>query len=167
MSAIYWIEENTDHRLAIVARPRGGDWLEDELSRMKKAGLDVLVSLLTPAEEEELGLREEHACAARLGIEFLSYPIPDRETPDNRPAFQEFAATISERIATGRRAGVHCRGSIGRATILTAAVLMQQGWTADAALNAIAHTRGCPVPDTPAQREWIRSHQQSWTPLSP
>ncbi len=33
-------------RLAIVTRPRGGDWLEDETAGWQQVGLDVIVSLL-------------------------------------------------------------------------------------------------------------------------
>jgi hypothetical protein len=32
------VETGNQLRLAIVPRPRGGDWLEDELDQMKRAG---------------------------------------------------------------------------------------------------------------------------------
>ena len=34
----FWIETGNAMRLAIVPRPRGGDWLEDEAISMKNAG---------------------------------------------------------------------------------------------------------------------------------
>jgi len=40
-------------RLGIAARPRGGDWLIDELRSWRKAGVHVVVSLLTPDEERD------------------------------------------------------------------------------------------------------------------
>jgi hypothetical protein len=43
--------------LAIVLRPRGGDWLDDEVDRIKRAGVDVLVSMLQADEAAELGLQ--------------------------------------------------------------------------------------------------------------
>ena len=43
-------------RLAIAPRPRGGDWLEDDVRLLQRAGVDVIVSALTPVEAEELGL---------------------------------------------------------------------------------------------------------------
>jgi hypothetical protein len=46
----FWIETGNKLRLAIVPRPRGGDWLNHEMSLMKEAGVDVLVSML-PADE--------------------------------------------------------------------------------------------------------------------
>ena len=52
----FWVETDNQIRVAIVPRPRGGDWLEDEVSQMKRAGVDVLVSMLPPDEATELGL---------------------------------------------------------------------------------------------------------------
>jgi len=37
-----------------MARPRGGDWLQDEILALKRSGISILVSLLTPEEEDEL-----------------------------------------------------------------------------------------------------------------
>jgi hypothetical protein len=51
----FWVETGNQLRLAIVPRPRGGDWLEDELDQMKRAGVDVLVSMLQVDEAAELG----------------------------------------------------------------------------------------------------------------
>ena len=53
---LYWIEGPWPGRLAIVPRPRGGEWLEDEIRSWKQAGVNVVVSLLTNDEITELGL---------------------------------------------------------------------------------------------------------------
>ena len=57
----YLIEGPWPGRLAIVPRPRGGDWLEDEVRAWKEMGFDVVVSLLTRDELDELGLVAEAA----------------------------------------------------------------------------------------------------------
>jgi hypothetical protein len=36
---IFWIQGDPPASLAIVLRPRGGDWLEEELLRMKYGGI--------------------------------------------------------------------------------------------------------------------------------
>src|SRR6185295_4029650 len=43
--------------------------------------VDVVVSLLEPSEVHELELREQGTLCAEHGIEFRSFPIPDRGTP--------------------------------------------------------------------------------------
>jgi hypothetical protein len=77
----YWIEGPWKGRLAIVPRPRGGDWLEDEIHSWHEAGLDTVVSLLTTHEIEEFDLGSEERLSKAQGIEFISFPILDREVP--------------------------------------------------------------------------------------
>jgi len=155
MKDIYWIGEPAETRLAIVPRPRGGDWLEDDLSRLKRAGIDVLVSMLTDEESVELGLAFEKELAERAGLVFCRYPIPDRSTPADLAGFRAMVKELAEAIVRGQKVGAHCRGCIGRATIVTASVLIARGWAAERALREIEAARGCVVPDTPAQRCWI------------
>jgi protein-tyrosine phosphatase len=159
MQTIYWIGDEATPRLAIVARPRGGDWLADELGGLKRAGLDVLVSMLTPEENDELGLTLEQSIAERAGLDFRAYPIPDRTTPSEFLQFQRFISELSKLVALGRRVGVHCRGSIGRSTVVAAAILITLGWRSNEALRAIEKARGCRVPDTEEQRRWIEKFE--------
>ena len=155
MQEIYWIRSDDPLRVAIVARPRGDDWLETDLSRLKNGGIEGIVSLLTAPEAEELGLAEESAIATSLGLSFFSFPIPDRTVPPDRDAFSAFVANLAAEVTRGRAVGVHCRGSIGRSTVTAASLLVHLGWKAEAALNEIEIARGCLVPDTPEQRAWI------------
>lgn len=159
MTEIFWIDGNPPPTLAIVLRPRGTD-LEDELNYLKQGGIQTLVSLLEEEEASWLGLADEPAIAARLGLEFLSFPIPDTHVPSNRAAFREFIAGIVNRLRHGESIGVHCRGSIGRATVTAAAALIHLGWKPAAALTAIQKARGCTVPDTEEQQRWILGYEQ-------
>jgi protein-tyrosine phosphatase len=154
-SEIFWIDGNPPSGLAIVLRPRGGDWLEDELLRMKRAGITTLVSLLEAEEALELGLGEEGMLATTVGLTFLQHPIPDRHTPPNSAGFRLFVKTLAERLQAGERIGVHCRGSIGRASITAACTLVHLGLNPEKALASIEAARGCTIPDTPEQRDWI------------
>jgi protein-tyrosine phosphatase len=152
---IHWIEGNPLPRLAIVIRPQGDDQLEDELRRIKHGGIDTIVSLLEPFEADFLGLADEQATAERVGLKFLSYPIPDGTVPRDVVRFRSFVRGIADRLAADERIGVHCRGSIGRATITAACALVHRGWKASDALEAIAEARGFAVPDTLEQEDWI------------
>jgi protein-tyrosine phosphatase len=152
---IFWIEGNPPAPLAIVLRPRGDDWLVDELRRMKQGGIDTLVSLLEENEAIMLGLAEEGPLAEEIGLQFLSFPIPDTQIPSDRASFRSFVAGLADRLRAGKPIGVHCRGSIGRATVTAACTLIQLGWSPKAALAAIAAARGLDVPDTQEQLEWI------------
>ncbi len=54
---LYWIDGPWRGKLAIAARPRGGDWIADEIASWRGSGVDVIVSLLTAEEERDLELR--------------------------------------------------------------------------------------------------------------
>jgi protein-tyrosine phosphatase len=152
---IFWVETDDARRLAIVPRPRGGDWLEDELARMKGAGVDVLVSMLEPGEAEELGLSRESQLCKAVGILFRSFPIPDRETPQSTVLFFQFVDELRAEIRAGHGIAVHCRASIGRSSLLLAALLTAEGFTPQEAFKRLTKARGVEVPDTPDQVRWV------------
>lgn len=159
MKDIYWIQHENQPKLAIVSRPRGGDWLEDDVSKMRQHGIDVLVSMLTSEESRELGLANEKAVAEQLGISFRWFSIPDRTVPEDAREFREFIQILADDIHKGQRVGIHCRACIGRATITAASILHALGWSSASALSLVEEARGCPVPDTAEQRNWILCFQ--------
>jgi len=78
---IYWIANVPNGRLAIVGRPRSGDWLHDEICEWKAAGLTDIVSLLEDHEVRELDLEEEGDITRQLGMSFERFPMADRGVP--------------------------------------------------------------------------------------
>ena len=99
---IYWITGTPLPPLSIMPRPRGGDWLEDEIRSLRLQGADVLVSWLTADEVEELNLANEEALCRTLGLQFLSFPIPDRSVPDSTPAALEFFRSLRQLRLDGK-----------------------------------------------------------------
>ena len=160
---LYWIKSPGTGRLAISARPRGGEWLEDEVEGWREQGVDVLVSLLTPSENEELGLKDEGRVTKAKGLRFNSFPIEDRNVPRSAAKLQEFAAQLGADIQQGRNVAVHCRQGIGRSSLVSAAVLLLLGEDLDEALSSIQNARGLDVPETVEQRSWLeqfaRTHE--------
>jgi protein-tyrosine phosphatase len=159
MQEIFWIKGDPPADLAILLRPRGGKWLGHELQRLRRSGVGTLISLLERTEAEWLELGEEGKLAVRAGLNFISFPIRDVHVPPNTVIFRGFAANLAERLRAGEAIGIHCRGSIGRSTIVAACALIHLGWDAKTALAAIENARGCQVPETEEQREWILSYQ--------
>ena len=151
----YWIDTGHAGRLAILPRPRGGDWLPDEVGAWARAGIDVVVSLLEPQEVIDLELTDEERVATAGGIQLVSLPVPDRGVPESRSAVAGLAATLAESIVAGRRVGLHCRQGVGRSALLAACVLAVLGVDPATALARIATARGLPVPETPEQRQWV------------
>jgi protein-tyrosine phosphatase len=159
MNGIFWIASNQIPPLAVVLCPYGGDGLWSEILELKNGGIQTIVSLLGKAEASMLDLDQEGPLAEQFGLRFLSFPIPDTHVPPDALAFREFVADLAKRLGKGEHIGVHCRGSVGRATVTTACTLIHLGWDPSAALNAIEAARGCPIPDTREQEAWILAYK--------
>jgi protein-tyrosine phosphatase len=154
MSRLHWIEFPAAARMAIMARPRADDWLETEVAEWRTCVVEMIVSLLEREEVSELGLQREAELCRANGIEFVSFPIPDRGVPEIHPA-RELADSIAGGIAGGRSIAIHCRAGIGRSSIIAASALICSGIKAGDALALIKEARGVSVPDTEEQRDWI------------
>jgi protein-tyrosine phosphatase len=152
---LFWIPGPWRARLAIVARPRGGDWLEDEAVAWRRAGIDVVVSLLEDDEAAQLGLADERQAAEGQAVEFVSFPIPDRGVPASTEAAIEVIGRIAAELKAGHNVAVHCRQSIGRSGLLAAGVLVNSGVQAEQAMETVSSARGMSVPETLDQRRWI------------
>jgi len=149
----YWITP----KLAIVPRPAGGESLEQEMAAMRKAGIDVVVSMLEPSEARELGLEREEDAARKSGIRFVSFPIPDHGTPAETAPFERVLEFLERSMREGKRVGVHCRGCIGRSSVVVASLLVRSCMKDVDAWRQIREARGTSVPDTPQQRMWVET----------
>lgn len=150
----YWIEAGSI-RLAILPRPRGNDWLSDDIAAARRAGVDVIVSALTEEETEELGLADEGKCCRESGVQFLSFPIEDRSLPSSMSDLRMFLNSVDQEIKENKSVAIHCRAGIGRSSMLCACLLVFRGFSTDQAFRMIQEARGCPVPDTDEQRSWV------------
>jgi protein-tyrosine phosphatase len=160
-SDVYWIKGSWPGKLAILARPRGADWLDDEVAAWKEAGLNVVVSLLTPAEEYELGLIDEAQLAKRNGLSFISFPIADYSVPTSKKVTRQLAGELKEQLLRGSVVGIHCRQGIGRSSLVAACVLVTSGESPATAFQQIERARGRTVPDTDEQTNWVSSFAYS------
>jgi polymorphic toxin system DSP-PTPase phosphatase-like protein len=151
----YWIEGPWRGRLAIVSRPRGGDWLDDEVCGWRESGIDVVVSFLTPAEAAEFALENEGEVCNAHGIRFVSFPIPDQEVPVSKQAAVVLVRDLEQALVEGKNVAVHCRQSIGRSATIATALLVAAGEEPRVAFEKIGKARGCKVPETAEQERWV------------
>ncbi len=157
---IYWIEQFEKGSLGIMPRPSGNEQLEEEIVRLKKLGVDVLVSMLTAAEIHEMGLRKEAELCQKQQIEFINFPIEDRQVPVSSEKIKLLAENIDNALSEHKKVMIHCRGGIGRVTLLAGLVLFRRGYTTNQALEKIRSVRGVPVPDTEEQVHWLRKMEK-------
>jgi protein-tyrosine phosphatase len=153
--SIYWLELREPWRLAIMPRPRAGEWLADEVAGWKAEGIDIVVGLLEPHEVAELDLRHLPISCQAADIELVPFPIPDRGVPASIRETERLVRRLCDALAAGKAVAAHCRAGIGRSALIAACVLVRSGYDVEDAFNTIATARGVQVPDTEAQRDWV------------
>lgn len=147
----------------MAARPRGGDWLEDEMRDWRSAGVNIVLSLLTPEEEEDLNLTLESRAAEEAGLKFLSLPILDRQVPSSPSQVAAVLDEIDADLVAGKNAVVHCRQGVGRSGLMAACLLVTRGMDPGSAVAELDRARGTTVPETAEQRSWIDLYASSLT----
>jgi protein tyrosine/serine phosphatase len=152
---IYWIPGPWVGKLAILGRPRGGDWLTDEVEGWCDAGVQVVVSLLSEEETRELGLADEARLIEANGLNFISFPINDYDVPTSEGAVRQLVNDLEELLAQGQNVGIHCRAGVGRSSLVAACLFVDYGEDTEISFQQIGTARGLAVPDTVAQREWV------------
>ena len=161
MSDIYPLREFESISLAIMPRPRAGDWLEDEISSWHRAEIRTVVSLPEPQEVAELGLGDESRLCSSHGIEFVSFPIPDRGMPNSYGALNALVRPLVPKVRGGHLVAVHCRAGIGRSGVVAAGILLRSKVPFAQVFPALSRARGVAVPDTDAQADWVQAYARS------
>jgi protein-tyrosine phosphatase len=152
---LYWANGPWSGKLALAARPRGGDWLEDEIAAWQQDGVDTVLSLLIPEEEKDLDLKNESREVREKGMRFLSLPIPDREVPRAESEVRTAVEELDADLSSGKNVVIHCRQGIGRSGLVAACLLITKGLSLGAAIDTLSAARGVEIPETSEQRRWI------------
>jgi protein-tyrosine phosphatase len=154
---VFWGREVQPRLLAFGARPRAGDWLEDEIRGYKLLGFSHVVSLLEPSEAHELGLGPEGPLCEAQGIRFHSLPIPDRGVPRRSEEPLSLVRLLASAIGRNEAVFLHCRAGIGRSGIITALLMLHLGVPLGSLFPSLSLSRGVRVPDTEQQEQWIQA----------
>lgn len=155
---IYQVEMIGSGSLSVMAKPVSGEWIEDEFSGIAQYGINRIISLLEEHESYEVGLSQERSLTEKNGMEFISYPIPDRGLPNSISEFASFTKRIYHEAAGGLNTVIHCRAGIGRTGIVAAGVLLHCGFEPSQAFTLISEKRGVSVPDTQEQIDWVTNN---------
>lgn len=154
---VYWIHQlDNCAKIGIMARPRGNDWLEDEVNHLKNNGVDILVSLLEKSEIIELGLEYEGKHCLAQNITYVNFPIKDRDVPQDKKELEKLINSVVSKINEGKSTVIHCRMGIGRASIIASSILLNFGFTVSEIIEKITLVRGLKIPDTEEQLKWLK-----------
>ena len=120
-----WLEEG---RVFACRYPRG----ESALADLAQQGISVLVNLHQRGHDPTR--------LARHGLVEVHIPVKDFSAPSPEQIARGIAV-ISEAVAAGERAAVHCGGGLGRTGTLLACYLVDQGWEAEEAIDRVRAAR--------------------------
>lgn len=151
---LFWIETpGMRGRIAVMPRPH-----PDQFAALKAAGVDCIVSLMQPAEAQRFGLGDEAGLCAAAGIAFSALPVVDHGIPESVAPVEAASAKIRGRLARGEGVAVHCFAGLGRSPLLIAAALIDLGFGAEEACEAISRARGFNVPEMEEQYQWLLAY---------
>jgi protein-tyrosine phosphatase len=131
------------------------------MAAIRSEGVDVVVSMLTKDESEDLGLAEEEQMCVNSGMMFMNFPIEDRSVPRSTPEARQLIQELAGHLQEERSIGIHCRAGIGRSALMVASVLVISGISVGKAFELVKSARGCDVPDTNRQREWVEQFERA------
>ncbi|MBU2662111.1 hypothetical protein KOI35_01190 [Actinoplanes bogorensis] len=138
-------------QLATIAHPRADAWPAEQLGAFARAGVDILVSALTTAEQHRLGFGDTATAAAAYGLQFVSFPVPDGGIPrDEAVQVVTLAGQLAGQVRAGRFVVTQCFGGIGRSTLLACTTLVLLGIAPGEALARV--TGGTEMPVT---QDWL------------
>lgn len=141
--------------LAVSAHPAQCGNAAMMIRDMAAGEVRQVVSLLQPGESRELGLENEAALVNAQSMEFVSFPIADLGLPESINDFAGLSLQLFHQVEAGINTLIHCRAGIGRSGLLAAAVLLHGGRSVQQAFMQVSHMRGCQVPETAQQGDWL------------
>lgn len=153
--SIYPIVSGQPGSLFIMPKP-SGEWLDEDVAHYRSVGANTIISMLEPAEIDELSLQNEGVVCADNQLDFINFPIQDRGLP-NRDSFKILIGTVTLRLRNNEGVAVHCRAGIGRSGMLVCCALAEFVGSAVDAIEIVSRARGVEVPDTQEQRAFIVS----------
>lgn len=137
-----------------------GAWERDlgiDLDAITAWGAKLVLTLVEPAELNELKVPLLGHETKRRGIEWRHLPIADFSVPSRK--FEEEWVTqgreIREMLRKGEDVLVHCKGGLGRAGMIAARLLVELGMDPEEAIHAVRRVRKGAI-ETPSQLALVR-----------
>lgn len=125
---------------------------------LAQKGLSLVVDLCDLSQQHPL----EKDFVSKTGLNYLHFPIQDYNIPDDDQKAMEVVDLVAVVLQSGKGVFIHCKGGIGRSSLLACAILLKLGYQPDKATSIVGNGRGKQVPETPVQRQWIDRIYQSY-----
>jgi ADP-ribosylglycohydrolase/protein-tyrosine phosphatase len=141
----------------------GPHWrdLDRDAARLREFGIDVLLLLVEDHELERCRVGDIVAVLGSHDVEIVRFPIVDPDIPADGVAFRTSLRALLERIRSGARVAVACRGGLDRSGMTVACLLREGGLDADEAIGRVHRARAHTL-TMPRQLRYVRD----WPPAA-
>ena len=143
-----------------------GIWMRDleiDLDSIAADGYRAIYSLMEDAEylELQVPLKKLRSGARARGIELHHLPIEDVSVPDRGFEMRWLHAGARARylLERGERVLVHCKGGLGRSGLVAARIMVELGYSAGEAIDAVRAARKGAI-ETLAQEQDVSHREQ-------
>ena len=148
-----------------------GAWqrsLDLDLAAIKTWGADAVVTLMESKELDLYDVRDLPGKVQGLGMTWIHLPVQDEQAPTKQfdLAWRTEGKALVERLISGQRILLHCKGGLGRTGTVAAKLLIEVGYSADEAVNIVRNAREDTI-DTGQQESYVRKQRSSaWRDLA-
>lgn len=123
-----------------------GGWnrdLDTDIQAVKDWGAALVITLMEEHELHEVQVAELGEKVTDSGMDWVWMPLVDDGTPDSDQiaTFRRFEPYFSEVLSSGQDILIHCRGGIGRTSVIASLLMVHAGFTANWAVNTVRQTR--------------------------
>lgn len=117
--------------------------LVDDVQAIKGWGATVVITLMEENELQRLGVRDLGKNIVNLNMIWLHLPLHNMGLPDERfnEKWQLVNPCLCNLLREGQRVLIHCREGIGRASLTTARLLLDLGFSPEESIAMVRRAR--------------------------
>jgi ADP-ribosyl-[dinitrogen reductase] hydrolase len=132
--------------------------LKEDLSAIRAWGASTVVTLIEEHEFRLLDVESLEQEVRARGMDWMHLPIQDVDVPDQRfeDAWGLAGSTLHDRLDSGDRILIHCRGGLGRTGLVAGRILVERGSDPRTAVHRVRAVRPHAI-ETPAQERYVLS----------
>jgi ADP-ribosylglycohydrolase len=139
----------------------GPHWrdLDSDAARLRQLGIDVLVLLVEDRELRRCRVTEIEEVLPAHGVELWRFPIVDPELPRDDAAYRRLIVSLLERVRSGEKVAIACRGGLDRSGLTAGCLLREAGLPPGTAVDRVHAAREHTL-TLPHQRRYV----EDWPP---
>ncbi len=130
--------------------------IDDDLQQLKKAGVDIIIPLITDDEFSHFGVDELLKEYDENKFQVYRLPIMD-QLISSEQEMRKLVKFMDDNINAGKKIMVHCVGGLGRSGMAAASFLKFKGLSSDKAIEVVRQTRGPRAVESKIQEEFVQN----------